>query len=112
MAGYPVDALSGLRFAAVAVALAGSFLSGLVGIFAGIFATVLLLAFAVLGLAVLHAVTRGARSRTVILGSAYTALVLLGWPILIASLLGLADAAFDLRTRIAAWRGLPPPTRT
>ncbi len=99
-------------FAAVAVALAGSFISGLAGIFAGIFATVLLLAFAILGFAVLHAVTRGTRSRAILLGTAYTALMLLGWPILIASLLGLADAALDLRTRVAAWRGLPPPTRT
>lgn len=99
-------------FAVVAVALAMSFLSGLPGIFAGVFATVLLIAYAVLGLAVLHAMTRGARSRPMVLGTAYTALVLLGWPVLIASLLGLADAAFDLRARVAAWRGLPPPAQT
>lgn len=99
-------------FAIAAVTLALSFLSGIVGIFAGIFATAMLVAYAVLGLAVLHGMTRGLRIRFGILTFAYAALFLQGWPILIASLLGLADAAFDLRARLAAWRGLPPPAHT
>jgi hypothetical protein len=99
-------------FAIAAVTLALSFVSGIVGIFAGIFATAILVAYAVLGLAVLHGITRGMRTRSVILTFAYAALFLQGWPILIASLLGLADAAFDLRARLAAWRGLPPPAHT
>jgi hypothetical protein len=31
-----------------------------------------------------------------------------GWPIMMLSLIGLADAAFNLRARFTAWRGQPP----
>lgn len=99
-------------FAIAAVTLALSFVSGIVGIFAGIFASAMLVAYAALGLAVLHGLTRGLRVRPAILISTYAVLLLQGWPILIASLLGLADAAFNLRARLAAWRGLPPPAHT
>jgi hypothetical protein len=91
--------------ALIAVALAGSFLPGLAGIVAGIFAVALLIAYGVLGLAVIHAITRGVSGRPVILGVVYALLVLQGWPILIFSLLGLIDTALDLRGRVARWRG-------
>lgn len=99
-------------FAIAAVTLALSFVPGIVGLVAGIFATAMLIAYAVLGLAVLHGLTRGLRVRPAILITTYAVLLLQGWPILIASLLGLADAAFNLRARLAAWRGLPPPAHT
>ena len=68
-----------------------------------------------LGLAVMHAVTHGMKNRSFILSSFYFALLLLsmrqGWPIMVLSLIGLADAAFNLRARLKALRG-PPPAHT
>jgi hypothetical protein len=103
-------------FAIAAVSLALSFVSGILGIFAGIVATAMLVAYAVLGLAVFHAVTRDMKNRGFILGVFYVGLFLLsarqGWPIMIVTLIGFADALFNLRARLAAWRGLPPPAHT
>jgi hypothetical protein len=62
------------------------------------------MAFALLGLAVLHVVTRHMNGRGFILGGMYGAIAVLGWPVLAAALLGIADAAFDLRARA----GRPP----
>jgi hypothetical protein len=108
----PAMAFPRYAFAVAAIALAASFVPDIVGIFAGIFATVTLIAYGTLGLAVLHAVTRGMKNRSFILSSFYFALLLLsmrqGWPIMLLSLIGLADAAFNLRARLAALRGPPP----
>ena len=60
------------------------------------------MAYAILGFAVLHAITRGMGSRAFMLGGAYVAVVVFGWPVLAMSLLGLADTAFDIRGRVAA----------
>jgi len=95
-----------LTLAFIAVALA--FLPGIGGVFARIFAVVLIVAFGMLGLAILHTVTRGARIRGAILATTYGAVLVLGWPILIASVAGMADTVFDLRARFAARRGTPP----
>ena len=103
-------------FAIAAVSLALSFVSGILGMVAGIVATAMLVAYAVLGLAVFHAVTRGMKNRGFIVGVFYVGLFLLsarqGWPIMIVTLIGFADALFNLRARLAAWRGLPPPAHT
>ena len=64
----------------------------------------LMIAFAVLGFAVLHMITRGTGSRPFMLGGIYAAVLVFGWPVLIMSLLGLADSAFNLRGRVAAKR--------
>ena len=64
----------------------------------------MLLAYALLGLAVLHAITRGMNSRPFALGGLYAAVIIFGWPMLLLSVLGLADTAFDLRGRVAAKR--------
>jgi hypothetical protein len=93
-----------------ALALAASFMPGLIGIVGSVFSAALLLAYGALGLAVLHVLTRATNVRALLLGGVYAALFLLGWPILLASLLGLADVAFDFRGR-AARRG-PPTLRT
>lgn len=95
----------------LAAAIAGSFLPDLVGILAGAFAASLLMAFAMLGLAVLHAITRGMSTRALVLAAVYAAAVVLGWPILAMSILGLAEAAFNIRGRVARRRG-PPSLRT
>ena len=66
------------------------------------------MAYAILGFAVLHAITRGIGSRALVLAGAYAAVIVFGWPILAMSLLGLAETAFNIRGRVASRRG--PPT--
>jgi len=95
----------------LAAAIAGSFLPDLFGVLSGAFAASLLMAFAILGFAVLHAITRGRSSRAVVLGAVYAAAGILGWPVLAISILGLAEAAFNIRSRFARKRG-PPGLRT
>jgi hypothetical protein len=95
----------------LAAAIAGSFLPDLLGILAGAFAASLLMAFAMLGFAVLHAITRGMRTRALVLAAVYAAAAVLGWPVLAMSILGLAEAAFNIRGRVARRRG-PPSLRT
>jgi Predicted membrane protein (DUF2232) len=108
----PWPQLSDLRFppllmAALALAVALSFVDGMLGIVAGIASAALLLAYGVLGFAVLHAMTQGLQMRPFLLGLAYAAVFLIGWPILALCLLGLIDTAFDLRGRVARKRGPP-----
>ncbi len=95
----------------LAVAVAGSFLPDLAGILSGVFAASLLMAFAILGFAVLHAITRGIDSRFLLLAGAYAATTIFGWPVLAVAMLGLAETAFNIRARVAARRG-PPTLRT
>ena len=95
----------------LAVAIAGMFLPDLAGILFGIAAASLLMAYAILGFAVLHSITRGIDYRVLALASAYAAVVVLGWPVLAVSLLGLADSAFNIRARVAKRRA-PPSART
>lgn len=109
----PWPELSAMRFPAyapilVALAAAGSFLPGILGSIAGVFTACLLIAYAVLGLAVLHSITRGLRGRAVMLGGTYALLAFFGWPVLMITLLGLADTALDLRGRLP--KRPPPPS--
>jgi Predicted membrane protein (DUF2232) len=97
--------------ALLALAIAAAFVPALVGLIATLFAGTLSIAFTLLGLAVLHAVTRGVPGRTAILGGAYAAVFVLGWPALAAVLLAIADMIFGWRAR-AAGRGPPPVPRT
>lgn len=97
--------------ALLAGAVAGSFLPDLLGVLAGVLAASLLMAFAFLGLAVLHAITRGMDGRSFMLAGAYAAVVVFGWPLLAMALLGLADTVLDIRGRFARRRG-PPSLRT
>ena len=83
------------------------FLPGLLGIIAGVLAAALLMIYAVLGLAVLHFITRGLTSRGLLLGATYAAIFIFGWPMVLVALLGLVDTALDLRARFAG-RGGPP----
>jgi hypothetical protein len=92
------------------VAVAMSFMPGLAGIAGGVCASSMLFVYALLGLAVLHKITMGLDSRVFLLGGAYATLLLV-WPVLAFSMLGLADTALDIRGRVARRRG-PPATRT
>jgi hypothetical protein len=110
----PPSKLSAMQFPAyapaiTALAVAASFVSGIVGISAGVLAFSLLMAYAILGFAVLHTITLGIGSRPLMLGGIYAAVIVFGWPVLVMSLLGLADTAFDFRGRAARRRGPPNP---
>lgn len=94
---------------ALALAIALSFVGGLVGIVAGVVAASLLMAYGMLGFAVLHSVTQGSKSRAVLIAGVIAAVIFFRWPILALCLLGLVDTVFDLRTRAARRRG--PPAR-
>jgi hypothetical protein len=98
-----------LTLPALAVAVGLSFFDSMVGILADVVTAGLLMAYGVLGFAVLHTLTRGVRSRPFVLGGTYVSVMILGWPILVLSLLGIFETAYDLRARTARKRGLPPP---
>jgi hypothetical protein len=108
----PLAAMTFPRTLAVALAIVVvlGFVGGLVGIVAGVLSASLLMAYGVLGFAVLHAVTQGMNARIFVLGGVYAAVFVFGWPVLALCLLGLIDAAIDLRARVARKRG--PPAHT
>jgi hypothetical protein len=95
----------------LAGAIVASFLPNLLGSIGAILAASLMMAYAILGFAVLHAVTRGAAGRGLILTGSYVAVVVLQFmPVLLMTLAGLADTAFDIRGRLAKRNG-PPMAR-
>jgi hypothetical protein len=105
----PWPQLSAMRFpplltAALALVIALSFADGFVGIVAGVTSASLLMAYGVLGFAVLHEITRGTNSRPFVLGGAYVVVLMVGWLILAACLLGVFDTLIDVRARIARKR--------
>jgi hypothetical protein len=111
----PALTLPGFAPGLLAAAIAGSFLPDLLGLVAGVLAASLFMAYAIMGFAVLHAVTRGIGARALALTGTYIAVLLFGWPILAMSMLGLAENAFNIRDRFAAKRGPsagPPAPRT
>ena len=93
----------------LAAGVLSCFLPGLLGIIAGVLVATLLMIYAVLGLAVLHYITRGIASRGLLLGATYGAIVVFGWPMVIMTLFGLVDTAIDLRARLTGLRGPPAP---
>jgi hypothetical protein len=99
-----------LALVLVGAAIASLF-GGMLGILAGVLVAGLLMAYGVLGFAVLHAITQGMNARGLVLGGVYAAVLVIGWPVLALCLLGLIETAIDLRARIARTRG-PPPAHT
>jgi len=81
----------------VLMAIAISFLGNIVGLVASVLAACLLMAYAILGFAVLHAITRALAARGLIIGTAWLMVIVLGWPIVVVALIGLADGLLDLR---------------
>jgi hypothetical protein len=99
-----------LAAAVLAGAVALSFAGGLFGIVAGVLTASLLMAYGVLGFAVMHDITRGINSRPFLLGGLYASVLVFGWPMLALCILGLVDAAIGLRARVKRRRG--PPAKT
>lgn len=97
-----------LALAFVIAAPLALFLPGAVGEMAGVVAGAFGAAVALVGLAVLHALTLGNNLRVLILVVAYVVLVLFGFPIILLALLGLSESVFHLRARRFA--NAPPPT--
>ncbi|HKS86696.1 MAG TPA: DUF2232 domain-containing protein [Pseudolabrys sp.] len=108
----PWPQLSAITFPPVLVVVLGiaialSFTGGMLGILAGVLAASLMLAYGVLGFAVLHALTANVNARTLILSIAYAVVIVLGWPILALCLLGVIDSVVDLRGRTPGRHGPP-----
>jgi hypothetical protein len=89
------------------IAIAFCFTGGLLAMVAQIATGALLMAYSLVGFAVLHSLTLPMKSRALWLGTTYAIVVVFGWPILALVALGLADALFDFRRRFR--RGKPPP---
>jgi hypothetical protein len=106
----PALAFPNSAMAALAASVVLSFVGGLIGILATVAAACLVVAYGILGFAVLHGITRGMRGRAMVLGAAYGGVMMFGWPILALCLLGLGDGFLDLRARAARKRG-PPAIR-
>src|SRR5437588_11435174 len=75
----------------LAIAVAGTFLPDLIGLASGVLAASLLLAYALLGFAVVHVLTAGFTGRGFMLSSLYFTVGVLGWPMVLMSLLGLVE---------------------
>jgi hypothetical protein len=99
-------ALPPMTLVALCVALGLSFTGGLLAIIAQIASATLLMAYALTGLATLHALTRGRKNRALWLSSVYAVVTVFGWPVIGLIMLGLTDAMFDFRRRVPP----PPPT--
>ena len=107
----PWPDLTALSFPPLAVGaygtcLAGLFLGGLPALVASLFAATLTMAFAMIGLAVVHTATRDMRGRTVFLWGTYGAVFLLILPL---TIVGVTETLFDLRGRMA--KSGPPNRR-
>jgi hypothetical protein len=88
----------------LAGSIAGTFMPGLLGMVSWVLTASLLTAYMLLGFAVIHATTRALSGRVFILAGSYLSVMLLGWPALAVAILGLLDAAVDIRGRIARKR--------
>jgi hypothetical protein len=107
----PWPDLSALRFpklapALFAAALIGWFMSGIPGMLGGIVSGAFIMAYAMLGFAVLHDITRNLGIRPFVLAGAYFVVIAAVWPVFFMTMLGLADSIFDFRKGNAA--GRPP----
>jgi hypothetical protein len=99
--------------AILAACLVGLWLPEFASFIAASFAASLITVFTFVGLAVMHAITRGIASRPLMLAVLYISIVpLAGLPLLLASLLGLAESVLNIRARVAASRPPPPNSRT
>lgn len=90
----------------VGALIAASLAGGFVGLMTELLSATLVMAFAFIGLATIHWITRGAAGRTLVIATVWIAALALGWPFAVLALLGLAETLFGLRGRFR--RGGPP----
>jgi hypothetical protein len=102
-------ALPSMTLAALSLALALCFTGGLFAMLGQIASAALLMAYALIGFAVLHTLTLAMKSRALWLGGAYAVVLVFGWPVLAMVGLGLADAVFGFRQRYLQRRTPPAP---
>ncbi|MGD9924306.1 MAG: DUF2232 domain-containing protein [Pseudorhodoplanes sp.] len=107
----PWPDLSALRFprlapALFAIALVAWFMPGSLGMAGAIASGAFIMAYAMLGFAVLHEITRNLGIRPLVLAGAYFVVMAAVWPLFFMTMLGLADAIFDFRKSNTA--GRPP----
>jgi hypothetical protein len=100
-------ALPPMILAVLSAAIAFCFVGGLLAILAQTVAAALVMAYALVGFAVLHTVTLALKNRALWLSCSYAIVTVFGWPVLAMAALGLADAVFSLRQRYLQSR--PPP---
>jgi len=80
----------------IGTAVAGGF----VGLLMELLSATLVMAFGFLGIAVIHAITRGAAGRTLVISTVWIAALVLGWPFALLALLGLSETLFGIRGRL------------
>jgi hypothetical protein len=102
-------ALPPMTLAALSLALAFCFTGGLLAILAQIVSAALLMAYALIGLAVLHTLTLAVKNRALWLSCTYAMVLMFVWPVLAMVGLGLADAVFGFRQRYLQRRTPPAP---
>jgi hypothetical protein len=101
-------ALPAMTLAALSLALALCFTGGLLAMLGQIASAALMMAYALIGFAVLHTLTLAMKSRALWLSGTYAVVLVFGWPAVAMVGLGLADAIFGFRQRYLQ-RKLPPP---
>jgi len=84
---------------AAALAFFATLIPGNLGTIATAFAGAFVLAYLLLGLVIIHAITRGSPFRSFLLATLYLAILFLGWVALLVALFGLCDPIFKLRHR-------------
>jgi hypothetical protein len=105
---FKTTALPQMTLVTLCIALGFCFIGGLSALFAQIVAAGLMMAYAIVGFAVLHTLTLAFKTRALWLGCAYaTCVVTFPWAVLAVATLGLADAVFGFRQRFL--RRWPPP---
>jgi hypothetical protein len=92
--------------AAVAISLVVPEIAGFV---ASLFALTFVAAWMLLGLAVVHSISRGARMRGPLLFSLYLTMAVVPWALLAVAIVGLLEPMLRLREKAAARRGPPGP---
>jgi hypothetical protein len=93
------------------LAIVAAFLPGLTGVAGLVLAGALSCAFAMQGLAFIHAASRERPGRGFLLGSVYALVIAMGQVVLpLLAVLGLADVAFSLRNRFGPGARPKPPS--
>jgi hypothetical protein len=101
-------ALPAMTLAALSLALALCFTGGLLAMLGQIASAALMMAYALIGFAVLHTLTLAMKSRALWLSGTYAVVLVFGWPVVAMVGLGLADAVFGFRERYLQSRTPPP----